>query len=100
VKQIGRELGVRYLLQGSVRREAPQVQIGVQLVDVETGNHVWAQRFECFVTDLSEMQDEIADAVALAIDPEISPVERQRILCRPIVSYGVVQDHDAAGSAG
>jgi TolB-like protein len=100
VKQIGRELGVRYLLQGSVRREAPQVQIGVQLVDAETGNNVWAQCFQRSVTDLSEMQDEIADAVALAIDPEISPEERQRISCRPIVSFGVVQDHDAAGSAG
>jgi adenylate cyclase len=90
VKQIGRELDVRYVLQGSVRRDGAQVGINTQLVDAETGKTVWAERINRAMVDLFEAQDEIAAAVALAIEPEISPVERQRILCKPIVSHRVM----------
>jgi TolB-like protein len=90
VKQIGRELGVRYVLAGSVRRNGAMVQISAQLADADTGKRVWYQSFDRAVTDLFEIQDRIADAVALAINPEISPVERQRIACKPIVSYQVM----------
>ncbi len=91
VRRIGRELEVRYVLQGSVRRDGAVVQISAQVTDVQTGKQVWTQRSERAITDLFELQDEIALAVALAIDPGISPVERQRIVCRPIVSMAQCQ---------
>jgi TolB-like protein len=89
-RQIGAELGVRYVLQGSVRREGPLVQIGAQLLDADIGKQVWTERFERAIVDLFEVQDEISDAVALAIQPEMSPAERQRISGKPIVSQRVV----------
>src|SRR5712675_213802 len=59
VKQIGRELGVRYVLEGSVRRTGHQVRVNVQLVDAETGAHLWADRFDTNRVDLAEAQDAI-----------------------------------------
>jgi adenylate cyclase len=88
VKQIGRDLGVRYVLEGSVRRDGGQVRISAQLVEAETGNHVWAERFDRAVTAIFAVQDEIADAVARAIEPEISHAEQQRISRKPPESLG------------
>ena len=59
LRQIGRELKVRYVLEGSVQRGGKRLRVNVQLVDAETGNNLWAERFEKPVTDLFEMQDEI-----------------------------------------
>jgi adenylate cyclase len=87
VQQIGRELGVRHLLQGSVRREGMLVRISAELVEAETGKKVWSKRFERVMADLFDVQDEIADAVAVAIEPLISPAERGLISSKPIVSY-------------
>jgi adenylate cyclase len=88
VKQIGREFGVRYVLEGSVRRDGERVRVTTQLVEASTGNHIWAERFDRAVTDIFAVQDEIADAVARAIVPEISHVEQQRISRRPPESLG------------
>jgi TolB-like protein len=64
VKQIGRELNVRYVLEGSVQRSSNRLRINVQLIDAETGTHLWAERFDKPVADLFEMQDEIVARLA------------------------------------
>ena len=58
-KEIGKELGVRYVLEGSVQRDQGRMRVNVQLIDAETGNHLWAERFDKPLTDLFDMQDEI-----------------------------------------
>jgi TolB-like protein len=71
LKQIGRELNIRYVLEGSVQRGGNRLRVNVQLIDAETGNHLWAERFEKPVTDLFDMQDEMAWQTAF--DPLLTP---------------------------
>src|SRR5215469_4965339 len=71
VKQIGRELGVRYVIEGSVRRAGDRVQVNVQLIDAETGAHVWADRFETDRRDLVEAQSEITGRLARSLNVEL-----------------------------
>ena len=78
IRQIGRELNVRYVLEGSVRRAFERLRVAVQLIDVEPGNHVWADRFDKPVTDLFDMQDEIASRVANALDAQLVAAEARR----------------------
>ena len=83
VKQVGRELGVRYVLEGSVRKSADRVRITGQLVDAANGAHVWAQRFDGKADDIFALQDEITLSVVGAIEPslrlaEVEPVKRKR----------------------
>ena len=73
VKQIGRELGVRYVLQGSVRRAGERLRISAQLVEAETGNHIWAERYDRALADVFAVQDEILDAVATALSTNFLP---------------------------
>jgi adenylate cyclase len=80
VKQIGRELGVRYVLEGSVRRGGERVRVNAQLIDAEAGNHIWAERYDRALEDVFAVQDEITNAVAYAIEPAISHAERQRAI--------------------
>jgi adenylate cyclase len=75
VKQVGRELGVRYVLEGSVRKAAGKVRITGQLVDAISGAHIWADRFERDVTDVFALQDEVTVAVVSAIHPKILQTE-------------------------
>jgi TolB-like protein/predicted Zn-dependent protease len=82
-RQVGRELGVRYVLKGSVRRAAERVRVNAQLIDVETDTHLWAERFDRHLADLFEWQDEVAAAIAGAIEPELLKSERNRIAHRP-----------------
>ena len=63
-RQIGRELNVRYVLEGSVQRSGKRLRVNVQLIDAETGNHLWAERFDKPVADLFDMQDEIVSRLA------------------------------------
>ena len=79
VKQIGKELGVRYALEGSVRRVGQQVQANVQLIDAETGAHVWADRFEADRADLAKAQDEIVSRLARTLQLEIVEAATRRI---------------------
>jgi adenylate cyclase len=88
VKQIARELGVRYVLEGSVRRGGSRVRVTAQLIEAETGNHLWAERYDRHLTDVFAVQDEITEAVAIAIEPTVAEVERQRALRRPPESLG------------
>src|SRR5436309_8865270 len=78
VKQIGRELGVRYVLEGSVRKAANRVRITGQLVDTTTGAHLWAERFEGSLDDIFELQDEVAASVVGAIAPQLERAEIAR----------------------
>jgi adenylate cyclase len=80
VKQVAEELGVRYVLQGSVRRVGKQVRVNAQLIDAETGNHLWADRYDSILADIFAVQDEIVDAVANAIRPAVGDAEQRRIL--------------------
>jgi adenylate cyclase len=83
VKQIGRELGVRYVLEGSVRRAGNRARISAQLIDAVSGNHLWAERYDRDLTDIFAIQDEITEAVVIAIEPAIGQVERHRAVRKP-----------------
>jgi adenylate cyclase len=78
IKQVGRDLGIRYVLEGSVRRAGARVRITGQLIDVTTGAHIWAERYDRELADIFAVQDEITVAVASAIGPAIVDAERQR----------------------
>ena len=71
LKQIGRELNVRYVLEGSVQRSGNRMRVNVQLIDAETGNHLWAERFDKPLADLFDMQDEIVARLAGALNAEL-----------------------------
>jgi adenylate cyclase len=72
VKQVGRDLGVRYVLEGSLRKSGNRIRVTAQLVEAETGNHVWAERYDCDLADIFAVQDEITDAVTIAIASAIA----------------------------
>ena len=78
VKQIGRELNVRYILEGSVQRGGSRMRVNVQLIDAETGNHLWAERFDKPVADLFDMQDEIVARLASQLGTRLLEAEARR----------------------
>jgi adenylate cyclase len=79
-KAIGKELGVRYVLEGSVQRDANRVRVNAQLIDAETGAHIWADRFEDDLTDLFKLQDEVVARLAGTLQVELLNAEAQRSL--------------------
>jgi TolB-like protein/class 3 adenylate cyclase len=83
VKQVGRELGVRYVLEGSVRKAAQRVRITAQLIEAETGAHLWAERFDGSLDDIFELQDQVAISVAGVIEPTLQAAEIRRSAERP-----------------
>ena len=78
LKQIGRELKVRYVLEGSVQRGGNRMRVNVQLIDAENGNHLWAERFDKPVADLFDMQDEIVARLAKALNAQLITAEARR----------------------
>jgi TolB-like protein len=82
-RQIGRELGVRYVLEGSVRRSGDQVRVNAQLVDAEAGAHLWAERFDRDTSDLLAVQNEITGRIALTLHLELVGAEAARPIERP-----------------
>jgi TolB-like protein/class 3 adenylate cyclase len=78
LKQIGHELNVRYVLEGSVQRGGNRMRVNVQLIDAETGNHLWAERFDKTLADLFDMQDEIVSRLANALNTELVAAEARR----------------------
>lgn len=78
VKKLGRELNVRYVLEGSVQRGGDRLRVNVQLIGAETGNHLWAERFDKPIADLFEMQDEIVSRLANALDAQLIAAEARR----------------------
>lgn len=83
VKKVGQELGVLYIVEGSVRKSGRRVRVTAQLIQTDTGHHIMAERYDRDLTDLFDLQDEIAHAIAGAIEPEILKFERERIIERP-----------------
>ncbi|HEX3412638.1 MAG TPA: adenylate/guanylate cyclase domain-containing protein [Stellaceae bacterium] len=82
VKQVGRELGVRYVLEGSVRKAANRVRIAGQLIDTSTGAHIWADRFDGSLEDVFDLQDQVAISVAGVIEPVVQAAETSRSAAR------------------
>ena len=80
VRRFGRELGVRYLLEGSVRKAGQRVRVTAQLIDATSGAHVWAERYDRDLSDIFAMQDEITASVAGIIEPALAAAEQQRVL--------------------
>ena len=78
LKSIGRELSVRYVLEGSVQRSGGRMRVNVQLIDAETGNHLWAERFDKPLADLFDMQDEVVARLAGALSAELVAAEARR----------------------
>jgi len=78
VQKLGRELNVRYVLEGSVQRGGNRLRVNVQLIDVETGNHLWAERLDKPITDLFDMQDEIVSSLANALNAQLIEAEARR----------------------
>jgi adenylate cyclase len=83
VKQVGRELGVRYVLEGSVRKGGNRVRITAQLIDALSGTHLWADRFDGSLEDVFELQDTVAVSVAGVIEPTLQAAEIRRVADRP-----------------
>src|SRR5437870_6869139 len=83
VKQVGREVGVRYVLEGSVRKAGNRIRVTAQLIEAETGNHVWAERYDRDLADIFAVQDEITQALTTALTPAIADAELRRAIRKP-----------------
>lgn len=83
IHEIARELGVRYVLEGSVRRSGDRVRISAQLNDVSTGSHLWAERYDRELADIFAVQDEITEAIVAAIEPQLYAAENFRAQQKP-----------------
>jgi adenylate cyclase len=86
IKRVGRELGVRYVLEGSVRKAGNRVRITGQLVDAATGNHIWADRYDSTLEDIFDLQDRVTTSVIGAIAPELERAEIARAQRKPTES--------------
>ena len=88
VKQIARELGVRYVVEGSVRRAAGRIRVNAQLIDAETSTDLWAERYDRPMEDVFAVQDEITEALTTSINPAVAEAELRRALGRPPENLG------------
>lgn len=86
IKEVGQELGVRYVLEGSVRKHGNRIRITGQLIDATTGTHLWAERFEGQLNDIFELQDQITESVVGAIAPQLERAEIERSKRKPTES--------------
>ncbi len=99
VKQVGRELGVRYVLEGSVRKAGDKVRITGQLIDTSTGSHLWADRFDGGIADIFDLQDRVTASVVAAIAPKLELAEIERAKRKPTDSLDAY-DYYLRGLAG
>src|ERR1700694_2866187 len=83
VKQVGRELGVRYVLEGSVRKAVNRIRVTAQLIEAGTSNHVWAERYDRDLANIFAMQDELTEALTTALAPAIADAELRRAMRKP-----------------
>jgi adenylate cyclase len=83
IKQIGAKLGVRYVLEGSVRRAGKRVRVTAQLIDAAEDKHIWAQRYDRDLEDIFAVQDELTHAIVTTIEPQLASSERKRALRKP-----------------
>jgi|tagenome__1003787_1003787.scaffolds.fasta_scaffold20929232_2 adenylate cyclase len=86
IRQVGRELGVRYVLEGSIRRAGNKLRITGQLIEAATGSHIWADRFDGELDDIFDLQDRITQDIVAAIEPNIRAVEIKRARSKPTES--------------
>ena len=94
IKDVGRELGVRYIIEGSVRKAGNRLRVSVQLVEASSGNHIKTERYDRVLEDMFEIQDEITELISGTLAPEISSAERKRVaLKRPesLDAWGLLQ---------
>jgi len=96
VRQVSRELGVRYIVEGSVRRAGGRVRISAQLIEATSGHHLWAEKYDRRLADVFVVQDEITEAIAGAIAPELTRSERARAVRKPPQSLDAYE-HSARG---
>ena len=99
VTKIGRELNVRYVLEGSVQRGGNRMRVNVQLIDAESGSHLWAERFEKPVTDLFDMQDEIVARLGNSLNAQLVAVEARRADRAPTPSQTLLRPAGSATAA-
>jgi TolB-like protein len=99
IKQVGRELGVHYILEGSVRKAGSRVRIGGQLIDTSTGAHLWGERFEGSLEDVFSLQDQVTASVVGAISPKLEQAEIERSSRKPTESLDAY-DYYLRGMAG
>ena len=78
IRQVGRELGVRYVLEGSIRKSANRVRLAAQLIDTQTGNHIWAERYDRVLEDVFAVQEEVTQAIVAVIAPQIDSAEQSK----------------------
>jgi len=88
IRQVGRELGARYVLEGSVRRAGDRLRVTAQLINAETGHHVWAERYDRNLDDIFELQDEITHRIAATIEPELERTEARRLSAQKPADLG------------
>ncbi len=83
VKQVGRELGARYVLEGSIRKSGSRLRITAQLIDTSTGHHIWAEKFDRQLDDVFALQDEITQRIVAILEPVLGRAEAQRVQAKP-----------------
>jgi adenylate cyclase len=98
VKRVARDFGVRYVLEGSVRKGGSRVRVTAQLIDAATGNHIWAERYDGELTDIFDLQDQLTTRVVGAIAPKLEQVEIERAVRKPTESLDAY-DHFLRGMA-
>lgn len=86
IKEVGRAVGARYVLEGSVRRFGDRVRVTAQLIDASTGHHVWAERYDRVVEDLFRLQDELTDGIVASLEDRVGRAELERARVKPPVS--------------
>jgi len=82
VQEVAKELGARYVIEGSVRKGGDRVRVTVQLIDADSGHHVWAERYDRRIDDIFALQDEITERIAATVEPELERAERQRSISK------------------
>jgi adenylate cyclase len=98
VKRVGRELGVRYVVEGSVRRSSERIRITAQLIDARSGAHIWAERFDGSLQDIFDLQDQITSKIVAAVAPKVQQAEIERVSRKPTIDLGAY-DHFLRGLA-
>ena len=88
VKRVGLELGVRYILEGSVRKAGDRVRITAQLIEATDGTHLWADRFDGSLEDIFDLQEKVATSVAGVTEPALRAAEMRRSAARPMADLG------------
>lgn len=83
IRRVGEELGARYVVEGSVRKAGSQIRVTAQLINAETGHHVWAERYDRKLDDIFALQDEITQRIAATIEPALEQMEQKRVATRP-----------------